>query len=164
MMDFDPTKDYYDMDLSIETNAVKWNYWEFIKILVTLSSDSEIQKEIIGYGAVADEMAADFNTYCTLQSKKYVDFDLLTDDLVSRLNKIDSFFIEHYGDKKSVFWNDDFLDSHPDWKTIRVLAKDILRVMGFDDLKIDIERTVQKSQSSKGEPLAIETTKTRLIR
>ena len=163
-MDFDPTKDYYGMDMSIETNVVKWNFWEFIKNLVTLSSDSKSQKEIIGFGAVADEMAIDFETYYTLQSKRYLEYDLLDSELISKLNKIDTFLENRSGEKMPNFWNDDLLDSHPDWKAIRKMSKEILRLMGFDDLKIQIERSIQKSKSSEGEPLVIEGTKTRLIK
>ena len=163
-MDFDPTKDYYGMDMSIETNVVKWNYWEFIKNLVTLSSDSESQKEIIGFGAVADEMAIDFGTYYTLQSKRYLEYDLLDIELISKLNQIDTFLENRGGEKMPDFWDDDLLDSHPDWKIVRIMSKEILRLMNFDDLKIEIERSIKKSQSSKGEPLVIEGTNTRLIK
>lgn len=163
-MDFDPTKDYYGMDMSIETNVVKWNYWEFIKNLVTLSSDSDSQKEIIGFGAVADEMAIDFDTYYTLQSKRYLEYDLLDIELISKLDQIDTFLENRGGEKMPDFWDDDLLDSHPDWKIVRIMSKEILRLMNFDDLKIEIERSIKKNQSSKGEPLVIEGTKTRLIK
>ncbi len=161
-MQFDPTKDYYGMDLSQETNQVKWNYWEFLKTLVTLSSPADKQKEIIGFGAVADEMAIDFDSYYTLNFQRYLDHKLLTENQVNKLNSLDIFFNDRSGDKMPEFWDDDLLDSNPEWKKVRKTAQEILAELGYENLTIEIERTRESSKSNKGEPLIIEMTKTRL--
>ena len=163
-MEFDPTNDYYGMDISHGINRLKWNFWEFIKNLVTLSSPSNLQKEIIGLGAVADEMATDFESYYTLSFQTYLDNELLTKDQVSKLNLLDKFLEDRSGNKMPEFWNDELLDLHPDWEEVRKMAKDILIDLEYDNLKIDIERTTQQSSSKKGEPLIMQTTKTRLIK
>ena len=161
-MEFDPTKDYYGLDLTVDTNQVTWNYWEFIKNLVTLSSPADQQREIIGFGAAADEMAIDFESYFTLNSQRYLDHKLLTEDQVTKLNTLDKFFDERSGDKMPEFWDDEILDSHPDWATVRKISQEILEHMEYGDLEIDIERTTEYSKSNKGESLMMESTKTRL--
>ena len=109
-------------------------------------------------------MAIDFDTYYTLQSKRYLEYGLLDRELISKLNEIDTFLENRGGEKMPDFWNDDLLDSHPDWKMVRTMSGEILRLMNFDDLKIEIERSISKSQSSRGETLIIERTKTRLTK
>ncbi|MEO1217898.1 MAG: hypothetical protein AAFY45_30500, partial [Bacteroidota bacterium] len=84
--------------------------------------------------------------------------------LISKLNQIDTFLENRSGEKMPDFWNDDLLDSHPDWKVVRTMSKEILRLMKCGDLKIEIERSIKKRLSSKGEPLVIEGTKTILIK
>lgn len=161
-MEFDPTKDYYGLDFSEETNQVIWNYWEFIKNLVTLSSPADQQREIIGFGAVADEMAIDFESYYILNSQRYLDHELLTENQVTKLNFLDVFFDKRSGDKMPEFWDDEILDSHPDWATVRKISREILEQLGYGNLEIQIERTTEKSKSNSGESLIIESTKTRL--
>lgn len=161
-MEFDPTKDYYGLDLSEETNQVKWNYWQFIKNLVTLSNSADQQREIIGLGAVADEMAIDFESYFTLNSQRYLDHKLLTEYQVTKLNSLDKFFDERSGDKMPSFWDDEMLDSHPDWTIIRKFSQEILEQIGYGNLEIEIERTTENSKFNLGKSLIIESTKTRL--
>ena len=163
-MDFDPTKDYYGIDISTEPNRVKWDYWEFIKNLVTLSSDAHSQKEIIGFGAVADEMAMDFESYYTIPCEKYLEYGLLDSALVPKLNEIDTFLENRSGEEMPDFWDDDLLDTHPDWEIVRAMSKEVLKLMKLDNLKLKIERSTKTSQSLKGEPLVIEITKILLIK
>lgn len=62
-MEFNPLYDYGQSDLTIDSNLIYWKYGELIKNLITLSSQAEKQVEVIGHGAVCDEMAEDFDTY-----------------------------------------------------------------------------------------------------
>jgi len=161
-MKFDPTNDYYGLDLSKETNRVNFNFWELIKVLVTLSSSANRQKEIIGFGEVADEMAIDFESYYTLNFQSYLDNGLLTEAQVAKLNLLDKFLEDRSGENMIEFWNDDFLDSHPDWEKVRIMAKEILKEMNYDNLEIGIERTTRHSKSGMNRPLIEESTKVRL--
>src|SRR5688572_12329 len=93
-MKFDPTFDYGDTDLSIDENLVFWKFGELLKTLITLSSDANRQKEIIGIGATADEMAEDFYTYFTLSYQSYVDNNLISFEQQDKLFELDKFFNE----------------------------------------------------------------------
>ena len=161
-MQFDPTADYYGMDISEEENRLTWDFGEFVKNLVTLANPANTQKEIIGPGEVAAEMAIDFESYYTSRFQNYLDNELLTEDQVSKISVLDTFFEDRSGDKMPGFWNDDLLDSHPDWQKVREMAQDILRNMEYDHLGIEIERTISQPNSDKGEALSVVSTKTRL--
>lgn len=163
-MNFDPTKNYYGLDHSKEENVVLWNYWEFVKTLVTLSIPAIKQKEILGYGEVADEMAIDFETYYTLNIEKYKTHQLLNSNHESKLNILDKFLDDRSGNKMPEFWNNNVLDSHPDWEKVREMAKDILSSLNFQNLRIEFERSLKKSTPKEGEPLIIQGTKTLLIK
>ena len=143
-MKFDPTKNYYGIDISIEENRIIWNFWEFVKNLITLSSPSAKQKEIIGFGAVADEMAIDFDNYYKLNSQEFSNKKLLSIDLINELDKIDQFFEIRSGEKNPEFWNDSILDTSKDWESIRVMARNILKKMEFDNVCFPVFRTIQK--------------------
>lgn len=71
-MKYDPTIDYGVKGLTKEKETVYWKFNELIKLLITLSLPSNKQKEIMGYGAVTDEMAIDFETYYTLSFQSYI--------------------------------------------------------------------------------------------
>jgi hypothetical protein len=160
-MNYEPTIDYSQMDLSIDENLVYWKFSELIKNLITLSSDSQRQIELIGYGAVADEMAIDFETYYTLSYKSYIDFKLLTFDQKNELDEIEKYFEDRSGDKSPDFWEDFKLDTNPDWIWVRLKAKNILRLFKMDYLSIDFDRTRKFDNSGN---LTMLTTKTRLVK
>lgn len=160
-MSYDPTIDYGQMDLSIDENLAHWKFSELIKNLITLSSDAPRQIELIGYGAVAEEMATDFDTYYTLSYQSYIDFKLLTNDQKTELDELDKYLEDRSGDKSPGFWDDFILDIHPDWNWIRLKAKSILGLLNMDDLSIDFDRTEKFDNSGN---LTMQTTKTRLIK
>lgn len=161
-MQIDPTKDFSGIDLSKEENQILWNYCELVKHLVILSIPAEEQKEIMGYGTVTEEMAIDFDCSFAPYSQNYVDKQLLTEEQQRMLELLNTFFDDRTGNGRPGFWDDDCLGSHPDWDKVREMAKDILTEMGYDNLILDLERTIEKTQSNKGEPLVIETTMIRL--
>ena len=140
-MNFDPTYDYGLSNLKIEDNLVCWKFGELIKTLITISSSSERQWEIIGGGIIADEMAEDFNTYFTLSCKEYYENEMLDEIARKELNYLNDFL-----DLKSVnndpsFWRNTELSTNIDWKKVRIKAKEILTLMGFENLEIYFDKT-----------------------
>ncbi len=162
-MKFDPTKDYYGLDLSVEINSLNFNFWEFMKNLVVLASPAERQKEIFGPIAdVVEEMALDFEFCFTFQYQRYLDKGLLTRDQVSELKVLDRFFEERGGEKMPAFWDNELLGSHPDWQEVRRMAQNILVSMKQEDLVIEL--TKRQYDYDSGDSLMTETTQIRLRR
>ena len=160
-MSYNPTIDYSQMDLSIDKNLAYWKFGELIKNLVTLSSESPRQIELIGFGAVADEMAIDFDTYYILSYQSYLDYKLLTIDQKTELDELNKYLEDRSGDRNPDFWDDLKLDTNPDWDWVRYKAKDILKLLKMDDLSIDFDRTEKFDNSGN---LMMQSTKTRLIK
>jgi len=131
---------------------------------VILSIPAMEQKKFLGYVEVADEMAINFETYYTLNTERYKNHQLLTSNQEFKLNILDKFLADRSGNRMPEFWNDNILSLHPDWEKVREMAKDILKSMNFQDLRIEFERTIEGSALKKREPLIIQRTKTRLIR
>ncbi len=163
-MNFDPTFDYGLSDLTKEDNLVCWKFGELIKTLVTLSSSADRQIEIMGAGIVTDEMAEDFNTYFTLSYRQFIDNKLLDEITINKLNYLDNFLDLRSGDKDPDFWDDTTLLTNNDWQNVRTQAKEILTMLGFENLDIDFERTEKYEKSNEGQKLLMQTTRTRLIR
>jgi hypothetical protein len=163
-MNFDPTFDYGLSDLTMEENLVLWKFGELIKTLITLSSNAERQIEIMGVGVVTDEMAEDFNMYFTLSYKQFVENKFLNETSLNKLNYLENFLNQHSYDKNPEFWDDTILPTNYDWQTIRILAKEILTLLRFDDLDIEFERTEKYEKSNEGQKLLMQTTRTRLIK
>ncbi len=163
-MNFDPTFDYGFSDLKKEDNLVCWKFGELVKTLFTLSSNADRQIEIMGAGIVTDEMAEDFDTYFTLSYKQFVDNKLIDETTTNKLKYLDNFFDERSGDKDPDFWDNTTLSTNNDWQNVRTQAKEILTLMGFENLDIDFKRTEKHEKSNEGQKLLIQTTRTRLIR
>ena len=159
-MKFEPTYDYSQPDLTKEENQILWKFGELIKTLIIISSDTEKQKYIISIGAVADEMALDFDSYFTLSYAQYLDKQLLTSEAFNELLLLDKIFDKHSGDKDTEFWNDLLLVSNNDWKAVRQKAKSILKIMNMDYLNIEC---IHQNISYNGVIIGKET-KTRLIK
>ncbi|WP_461791426.1 hypothetical protein [Pedobacter sp.] len=159
-MNFDPTYNYGDTDLTNDENLVRWKFSELIKNLITLSSSAERQAEIIGIGATCDEMAIDFDTYFTLEYQNYLDSGLLTVSQVEKLQELDNYFEDRSGDKSPDFWDDFLLEKNPEWQNVRQMAKYILEALNMIDLTIEFDRT-EKYETTR---LTIQTTKTRLVK
>ena len=163
-MQFDPTYNYGDTDLTVDDNLVRWNFGELIKTLITLASDAKRQVEIIGIGAICDEMAQDFDTYFTSSYRSYLDGNLLTLKQVEKLNELDAFFDERSGEKAPDFWDDFSLGINTDWEMVREKALDILNSLGMQDLILEFDREEKYEMTDKGRQIVMQTTKTRLVR
>lgn len=160
-MYFDPTYNYGNSDLNDEQNLACFKFCELIKNLLTLSSDADRQCEIIGIGAVCDEMAVDFETYFSHSYKLYLEHHLLTPEQMEALQDLDAFFEARSG---SDFWDDFLLDTHPDWQAVRQKAKAILKLLGMQDLAIEFDREEKHEMTALGEKLIMQSTKTRIVR
>ncbi|MTH15693.1 hypothetical protein [Flavobacterium sp. LC2016-01] len=163
-MEFDPLLDYSHTDLGNEKNLAYWNFCELIKTLITLSSNAEKQDEIVGYGAVCDEMAIDFESYFTLTVDLYRNFNLLTNLQLEKLEELDLFFDNRSGDKSPDFWDDFLLETNHEWELVRNMAKDILKLLEMEDLQLEIEREEKFEETNKGRKLIMQCTKIRLIK
>lgn len=165
MIVFDSTTNYGLTDLKNEDNLVCWKFGELIKTLVTLSSSADRQFEIMGAGIVTDEMAEDFNSYYTLSYEQFLESKLLDKTVVmDKLNYLENFIDQRSGDKAPDFWDDTTLSKNSDWQDIRLQAKEILALLGFENLDINFERTEKYEKSNSGERLLIQVTRTKLTK
>ncbi len=164
MKGFNPTIDYGLLDLTKEDNLVYWKFGELIKTLITLSSSADKQTEIIGLGVATDEMAEDFESYFTISYKKFIENKLLDENTLNKLKQLDSFLDQKSGNKDPNFWDDSKLSTNIDWKKVRTQAKEILILLEFENLDIELERTEKYEISIEGQKLLMQTTRTRLIR
>lgn len=162
-MDFEPTYNYGETDLTVGHNLIYWKFGELIKNLVTLSSNAERQAEIIGIGATCDEMAEEFNTYFTMCYNSFLDQNLLTPNQFNKLMELDTFFTERSGEKSPDFWDDFTLGINTEWEIVRQKSSNILSSLGMQDLTIEFERKEEYETASNGERITIQFTKTRLV-
>ncbi|SBW02793.1 hypothetical protein [uncultured Dysgonomonas sp.] len=140
-MKFEPTYNYSQTDLDKEENQILWKFGELIKSLITIASDADRQRYVIGIGIVTDEMVLDFESYFTLSYNQYLDNQLLNKDAFDELMLLDDFFEKRSGDKDPDFWDDSLLDINNDWNIARKKAKRILEIMGWNNLDIECEHT-----------------------
>ncbi len=129
-----------------------------------MKSDAERQKEIIGIGAVADEMAEDFHTYFTLSYRAYTENNLLTSKQKNKLDELDLFLDVRSGDNSPEFWDDFNLSTNSAWEFVRKHAKEILVMLNMDDLALEFEREEKYETTLKGKKIISQSTKTRLVR
>lgn len=162
-MKFNPTYNYGDTDLTLDHNLICWKFGELIKNLITLSSNADRQAEIIGIGAICDEMAEEFDTYFTMSYHSFLDNNLLTPNQVNKLIELDTFFNERSGDKSPDFWDDFTLEINPEWEIVRQKAKNILESLGMQDLAIEFDRKEEYEMTSSGRRITLQSTKTRLV-
>lgn len=161
-MYFDPTHDYSDADLNISDNIIRWKFSQLIENLVILSSSAQRQAEIIGVGAVCEEMALDFETYFTLEYPNYLETGLLTMSQLEKLQELDNFFEEKSGNNSPDFWDDLLLEKSLTWQVVRQKAQEILVMLDMQSLTIDFERTEKAVDT--GNPIMMQITKTRLVK
>ena len=103
-----------------------------IKDLIILSSEKEDQINLIGDGNVGTEILINFGlsvqNVAEFVKKKYIDeaqkftLEKFNSDLIDDLNL------------------DDNLDSE-EWKRIREKGKEILKILGTDDLKVELDKS-----------------------
>lgn len=65
---------------------------------------------------------------------------MLTIDAVNKLKEIDDLFCEKSEDKNHEFWDVDNLESNSDWKLVREKSNEILKMLNFDNLTLELER------------------------
>jgi hypothetical protein len=164
MIGFDPTINYGLSDLTKEENLVYWKFGELIKTLVTLSSSADRQIEITGAGIVTEEMAEDFYSYFTISYKQFIENKLLDETAINKLKQLDNFLDQRSGDEDPNFWDDTTISTNIAWKNVRTQAREILFLLGYENLDIDFERTEKYEKSNMGEKLVLQTTRTRLIK
>lgn len=136
-MKFEPTYDYSQTDLNKEKNLILWKFGELIKCLITIASNADEQKSIIGMGIVTDEIAMDFDSYFRLSGQEYLDRGLLNKEAFEKLLLIDNIFERKSGDNNPDFWDDDLLDTNEDWIDVRLIARNVLKLLGMDNLDIE---------------------------
>jgi hypothetical protein len=147
----------------MQEELINWHFDELIKILITLSSTAERQKEIMGFGAVADEMAIEFDSHYTEMKTIYINRNIVTHEQAIFLDRLDDYLNNKSGNKDPDFWDDDMLEVNPDWNYVRESAKNILTLLNKQNFDVKIERTIAHTKSNKGEPLIIESTFLHLI-
>lgn len=162
-MEFEPTYNYGDTDLTLDRNLICWKFGELITNLITLSSDAKRQAEIIGIGATCDEMAEDFHRYFMQSYHSFLDNNLLTTTQVDKLIELNTFFDERSGDKSPDFWDDFTLETNPEWEIVRRKALDVLESLGMQDLIVEFDREEEYKITPKGKQITMQSTKTRLV-
>lgn len=159
-MQFDPTIDYGNLDMKNDQNRVFWFYGEMIKMLYTLSGDAEFQREIVGIGHFAEEMAVDMDSYFVLVYENYLRYGLLNEAAVEKLHELDKVFIDESENSDSDFWNPQMLEINMRWIHIRKLAKSIIEMIGMQDLKLEYNMTSEKTKEGG----IVQSSKSRLVR
>jgi len=163
-MIFNPMIDYGIGDMNDDKNIALWNFGELVKTLITISSDAKRQCEIIGIGAVADEMALDYESYYSLWANLFLEYGLINESQKNKLDELDLFFGIRSGKACPEFWDDDNLETNEDWRIARKKAKEALIDLGYDNLTIEFERKEKFDYSLFKKELVSQWTKTRLVK
>lgn len=163
-MNFNPLIDYSKFDLNKEENLIYWRFGELIKTLITLSSDPDKQIDIIGeIGIAAEEMAIEFDNYFSGSGQPYLNHKLLTIEQYDKLKMLNTFFEDQSGDNDPDFWNDELLSSHPDWKNVRIQAKEILYLLKMEKLDLKIDRKKEYEIKNGIKHLVGESTRLKIV-
>jgi hypothetical protein len=144
-------------------NLIKWHFDEFIKTLITLASPADRQIDIMGYGSVGCEMIEDFDWHYIKSKDDFIIKSLLTEKQTTILDGIIKIIGKHSGKPDDDFWDKKQLSSHADWLAIRQTAKEILQLLGKNNLELGVITTNENTKSDKGEDLIIQRIKTELI-
>jgi hypothetical protein len=161
---YDPTYDYGSNDLTIKENLVFYKFSELIKNLYTLASDAGKQLEIIGIGSATEEMVIDFDTYFTLSFSEYIEHNLLTDSALDKLKQLDLFFEDRSRNESSEFWDNSMIDTNIEWAIVREKAKEIIQLLGMQNLILEYDRDEKIEKTSLGNQAVSQTTKVRLVK
>mgnify|MGYP006899157997 CR=1 FL=1 len=163
-MEFDPTYDYGMSDLTVDENALRWQFSSLLTTLITLASNAQRQIAIIGIGAVCEEMAEDFYSYFTLPCQSYLNHNLLTSPQAEKLRELDAFFDARSGEHLDMdFWDHSFLATNPDWDSVRQKASSILELLGMQNLRVEFDREEKYNSTAEGQRLVMQATRTRLV-
>ncbi|MBE2256127.1 MAG: hypothetical protein IAE65_08000 [Ignavibacteria bacterium] len=139
-LNFDPTFNYGNEDLKNYDNLIRYKFSQLIINLILLSSSSTQQILFFGIGNACNEMAIDFDLYFTQEKESYLERGLLTLDSVDKLKELDKLFCEKSEDKNHEFWDDDNLKSNSNWKLVREKSNEILKMLNFDNLTLELDR------------------------
>ena len=125
-------------------DPIKYNFNETLKLLVILASEADKQTEAMGIGNTEEEIAIDFESHFKMNESIFIENGFLTEAQASELSEIDQFFEKRSNDQYEEFWLG--IESHPDWVTLREMAKRCLAILDKENLNIEIEtkNTVSK--------------------
>lgn len=93
----------------------------------------------------------------------YKEFNLLSSQQLEKLNALDLFFDHRSGEKSPDFWDDFSLETNQEWEMVRQMAKDILKLFGMEDLRLEIKKEEKFEMTNLGQKIIIQFTKIRLI-
>lgn len=128
---------------------VEFNFDELIKTILILSLPAKKQLEVMGFGNIGDEMAIDFGTYYNDCIDEFLEKNFINKNQKVYLDKINKFLDDRGGNDEYLdFWLDkEQLSIHPDWETIRKMAKNALKVLNkyHLGLKVSIENKYSES-------------------
>jgi len=161
---FDPTFNYGNEDMKIYDNLIRYKFSQLIINLILLSSSSTQQILIFGIGNACNEMAIDFELYFTQEKESYLESGLLTLDAVDKLKEIDDLFCEKSEDKNHEFWDDDNLESNSDWKLVSEKSHEILKMLNFDNLTLELERNNNFRMDNENVNLIGQTDKIQIVK
>ncbi|WP_172256710.1 hypothetical protein [Saccharibacillus deserti] len=148
-----------------DSEVMQYHYEELIKTLITLSSPSYKQIEIMGYGCIGDEMLMEFEWHYRDQKAGLHASNLFNGKALDCLNRYSEFLQESIKDQESNFFCDpNELSNNLMWEKIRTESKTLLSELGMEELDIVFEREVKTEQDRKGKKLIIESIKTKIIK
>ena len=125
----------------------KHHYEETLKLLIVISSESNVQLEAHGIGNAEEEMAIDLAFHFTDHKESLVNEGYFSVDEANAIEEINTFFESRNNELHESFWYE--LESHSDWAELRQLAKNILTKMGKDNLAIQVDVKNETSWFSK---------------
>ncbi len=104
-------------------NKVKW-------ITQSFAQPYEMQKKLFpDFVNVADQLAVEWEI-----ALDEIRDSQLTDDQKQAVKALDDYMLSISGPANLQYWNDDALCYSDEWNKMRVLAKNILDVMGWDNV------------------------------
>lgn len=128
-------------------NNLKYHYKELLKLLVVMSSESEVQLKAHGMGNAEEEMSIDLEYHFLEYKDQLVKKGLLSKEEEAGISKLEAFFDARRNDDNEDFWFE--LETHADWIEVRALAKDVLILMKKDHVTLDINVKTETSWFSQ---------------
>lgn len=116
-----------------EKDNLKWQFEQLLKTLIAMKSAFHEQKTFYGFGATADEMLEDFNSYYTLNKIRFLERELIHNESKDLLDQIDNLMGTWIDEKDENFWLE-MEKYNTEWNELRDKAKQTLKIMNKDDL------------------------------
>lgn len=126
---------------------INYHYEELLKLLVIISSEPKLQREAHGIGSAEEEMAIDLDFHFNEFKTQLIESSLLSTSEAEDIAEIDRFFEARNCEQYESFWEE--LETHPDWKSVREMAADVLASMGKGDLTIKVNVVSEASWFSQ---------------